>query len=71
MNSTMTMGYAPKNKFPKLMINTSKDLVVLFYKEGYGQVVHTEGSNYYVGEHSQTWNSQVFVDFHGTITITA
>lgn len=57
--------------YPKLMISEDKNIVVLFYELGRGQVVFSSSPVFSLGEYSESWRQSFYEDFHGTITITA
>lgn len=65
-----TTGTTYQNKsYPKLMLSTEKDFVVLFEVPSVGTVVHTTVKAYPLGYHSNSWVNRGFVDYNGTITL--
>ena len=58
--------------YPRLMMSSLSGVVVLFWTAGKGTVVNSGNgaeSTDVVGDYSQIWNMDVFVDFKGTVTL--
>jgi len=62
-----TENKAPK--FPKLMININRDLIVLLSAPNEGTVVYSDGHASQVGYYCPSWNESQFRDFDGKITL--
>ena len=75
MKSTFTIKTLPKvDKFPKLMINKTKKLIILATDKNFngiqGIVVYRSADDpHHLGYYSETWNTVCFKDFLGTVTL--
>ncbi len=68
MKVTVNEEEVMENSFPKLMIYTVSDLIVLMTSSMNGIVV--AGNSYHeLGKISDTWDMQHFKDFNGTVTL--
>lgn len=77
MKSEIKMADKRKNKLPKLMIHENGDLVVLKTEE---KGVRFSGTIIWIkdgeipnigrlGDYCESWNTDMFQDFHGEITL--
>lgn len=75
MKSTKSPTPTPPKQpeYPCLKVgNTSKELVVLFFRAGEGTVVHPSDNNPFVhsvGYTSKTWEMDMFVPFTGEVVL--
>ena len=73
MKSKITENGVPNIlPFPKLMKysgNYGTVFVLMYDETGKGTVVHTTDAYYSIGKYADNWNSHVFTDFHGTLTL--
>lgn len=55
--------------YPKLMVDTKLDIVVLFLQEEEGVVLDAFGSDFHFGEHDCDWDMEDMVDYEEKITL--
>ena len=59
-----------KNKtYPKLMISTKTDTIVLMVRHSEGFIVHDNHSVKPIGDYSETWIMNNFVDYNGVVEL--
>lgn len=68
MKSTKEDKEKEESKYPKMGI-THTDMVVLFWSETQGVVIHSGQSARYVGEYFDEWIMSGFTDYHGKIIL--
>lgn len=58
-----------KKDYPKLMKHREADYVVLFIVEDGGTVVYTDGEHHSIGDYSEDWLMEEFIDFNGSVIL--
>ncbi len=70
MKSIVTDGPAPGEKpFPKLMISSQNNTIVLMVNQGSGSVVGNAIKLQPLSFYSESWMMQNFTDYTGTVTL--
>lgn len=57
-----------RSEYPKIMINNSADIIVLFTDEAHGTIIHSLKNTY--GNYYDSWEIDSFKQFHGSVTLT-
>jgi len=58
-----------KKHFPKLMISSEGKTLILFKSKHQGTVIQSTDKFYEVGLSDDGWNSAMFTDYEGSITL--
>lgn len=60
---------ADEVKYPCLMIHKEMGFIVLFKDKQNGMVVSSNSEHFNIGDHSEYWDSTLFRQFNGEITL--
>lgn len=72
MKSSIHIKEPKPEVYPRAMINTMKDTIVLFHAEKKGTVIYlSRHERYGVGEYRTDWIMSTFLPFTGSVTIEA
>jgi hypothetical protein len=69
MIETELKPFVTEFEFPKIMINKISGTIVLFETEERGVTLYGDPCSECLGDYSNRWNMEHFIDYHGTITL--